>query len=319
MKKRIILSILIFCILMAIIVNPSVYIKTSLNAVTIWATILVPSLFPFFVFTKILTKLGTVEHISSVFSPISVNIYKNAKISSYIFFMSILTGYPVGSKLVADLYSSGKLTKTQAVRCLTFCSNSGPMFIVGSVGVAMLLDKRVGYIMLISHILGALINGLIYRNKTVKEDKSFTPNLNNKSEENILSSSVNDSIFSILLVGGMVIVAFIILQILENINAFSPLVNLLNFLGVDKQLSSSIISGIFEITKGCLGISNLSISISSKAIICSTLISFGGISTLLQSMAFIKNITSYKFMLLQKTTHAICACAVSILLSLIFL
>ena len=120
MKKRIILSILIFCILMAIIVNPSVYIKTSLNAVTIWATILVPSLFPFFVFTKILTKLGTVEHISSVFSPISVNIYKNAKISSYIFFMSILTGYPVGSKLVADLYSSGKLTKTQAVRCLTF-------------------------------------------------------------------------------------------------------------------------------------------------------------------------------------------------------
>ena len=169
MKKNIILTICILFILSAIIANPQHYISVTLIAINTWGTILLPSLLPFFIFTKLLTKLGCVENITSIFSPITTNIYKNSKLSSYTFFMSILTGYPVGSKLIADLHSENKLTNSQAFRCLTFCSNSGPMFILGSVGISMLYSKTSGYIMLISHIIGALINGILYRNKKLKE------------------------------------------------------------------------------------------------------------------------------------------------------
>ena len=98
--------------LCVIIINPQRYIGVTLNAIGIWGNILLPSLLPFFIFTKILTKLGCVENLTSVFSPITINIYKNSKLSAYTFFMSILTGYPVGSKLIADLYNENKLTKS---------------------------------------------------------------------------------------------------------------------------------------------------------------------------------------------------------------
>ena len=54
-----------------------------------------------------------------------------------------------------------------------------------------------------------------------------------------------------------------------------------------------------------------------KTILSTFLISFGGLSTILQAMAFVKDITGFGFMLLQKTTHAILSCAVCSLILLI--
>ncbi|MBQ3494408.1 MAG: hypothetical protein IJA69_03235 [Clostridia bacterium] len=231
--------------------------------------------------------------------------------------MSILTGYPVGCKLVADLYYCGDLTKNQAKKSLCFCSNSGPMFILGSVGISMLFSKSSGYILLISHILGALINGLFYRNLKPKDDKPYEISQKQNNTENIISSSVLDSITSILLVGGMIVLCFICITIIQNINLFSPICSFFEIFNIDKSITNSILSGIFEITKGCLDVSNLSISSDIKTIICSFLISFGGFSTIMQAMAFVKDITSYKFMILQKTTHAIFSCAVCCLILLL--
>ena len=319
MKKNIILSICILFVLCLIIINPQHYISITLNAINVWATVLLPSLLPFFIFTKILSKLGTIENLTYVFSPITVNIYKNSKLSAYTFFMSILTGYPVGSKLIADLYKEKKLTKSQALRSLAFCSNSGPMFILGSVGISMIGSKSAGYIMLISHIVGALINGIIYRNLSVTDSISKHKAIINKDNtENMLSTSVLDSVTSIMLVGGIIVVAFILIEVLQNINLFYPITKLLSLFNVSPNTSLSIINGIFEITKGTISVAQLSISQDLKIIICSTLIAFGGICTIMQSMAFVKSFCSFRFMLLQKTTHAFFTCVVTIILVIIF-
>ena len=52
---------------------------------------------------------------------------------------------------------------------LSFCSTSGPMFIIGAVGAGMFNSTFAGYIMFTSHVLGAFLNGIIYRNIKVKE------------------------------------------------------------------------------------------------------------------------------------------------------
>lgn len=319
MKKNIILTICILLVLCVIIINPQHYISVTLNALNVWANVLLPSLLPFFIFTKMLSSLGTVGNLTSVFSPITVNIYKNSKLSAYTFFMSILTGYPVGSKLIADLYKERKLTKSQAVRSLTFCSNSGPMFILGSVGISMLGSKSSGYIMLISHIVGALLNGIVYRNFTPTDTSNHNITTNNqKNTENLLSSSVLDSITSIMLVGGIIVIAFVVIEVLQSVNLFYPIAKLLSLFKIDPSTSLAIINGFFEITKGTLSIAQLNLVQDLKTIICSTLIAFGGICTMLQSMAFVKNFCSFKFMFLQKTTHAIFTCVVSIVLVIIF-
>ena len=319
MKKNIILTICISIILLAIIISPDKYINVSFNAIVVWGKVLLPSLFPFFVFTKLLTSLGYVKKLSSTFSPITYKLYKSPPISSYVFLMSIITGYPVGSKLTADLYNNNYISKQEAKKIITFTSNSGPMFIVGSVGIGMLLNKTAGYIILISHIIGAMLNGLLYRNLKTEDNSQKKFSYNNKEIETNLSSIVMDSIFSILLIGGIIVVAFIIIELLNSINIFYPINFILSKLNIDTSISSSIFDGIFEITKGCLSTSNLNISLYSKTIICSSIISFGGLSTTLQAMAFLKDIVSYKFFIGQKITHMILSTLICCVFALILI
>ena len=46
---------------------------------------------------------------------------------------------------------------------LTFCSTSGPLFMLGAVGAGMLSSPAAGAVIALAHYLGALLNGLLYR------------------------------------------------------------------------------------------------------------------------------------------------------------
>ena len=209
-------------------------------------------------------------------------------------------------------------SKEEAKKCVTFTSNSGPMFIIGSVGVGMLNNRVCGYIILLSHIIGSVINGLIYRNIKITENNTKNSKNYIKNNNFSLSNSILDSISSILLIGGIMIIAFIIIEIVENFNLFLPIINLLKKCGISSQISSSFLSGIFEMTKGCLGISSTTISLKLKTILSCSLITFGGLSTSLQAMAFLKEICSYKFFITQKITHMLLSTCICVILCFLF-
>lgn len=64
-----------------------------------------------------------------------------------------------------------------------FCSTSGPMFIVGAVGIGMFESTKFGYILFLSHAISALINGLIFRNfHTEKSEKKKLFNLKKRKK-----------------------------------------------------------------------------------------------------------------------------------------
>ncbi len=319
-KKKLFLSILIITILAILIIFPAKYISVAWAAIETWAKILLPSLLPFFVFTKILTSLGYVQIVSKNFEKITYKLYKCPPISAYVFVMSILTGYPVGSKLISNLYTAGNISKNDAKKCATFTSNSGPMFILGSVGIGMLTNKICGLIIYFSHILGAIFNGILYRNIKEKNQEKInkkTPEISQKNFD--FSDTIMDSINSIFLIGGIIIIAFIFIQILIDFNVFFPLAFLLKKIGINTEISNCVFCGFFEITKGCLLASSLQISIFAKTIICCGIITFGGLSTTFQSMAFLSKIMSFKFFFLQKITHTIISLIICVILCLIFI
>ena len=51
--------------------------------------------------------------------------------------MGITSGYPVGAKVAKDLYNNKLCTKIEAERLLSFTNSSGPLFIIGTVGISM--------------------------------------------------------------------------------------------------------------------------------------------------------------------------------------
>lgn len=318
-KANLFLAIFLVVIIVSIVVSPDKYISVALNAILVWATNVLPALFPFMIFTRLLTATGYVEKSSRLFSPITKKLYNSPAISSYVFLMSILSGYPLGAKLTADLYSQNKITRAEAHRICCFTSNSGPMFIVGTVGVGMLVCPLAGYIILISHILSALLNGLIYRKYTTFE----LPNkkvFQNKKSEDVLTETMMSAVTSSLLVGGYIVIFFIITEVLSSLGTFVPFTNLLGKIGIETSLSNGIITGMFELTKGCLLVSASTASLATKTSVCALLISFGGLAISFQAFAFLNKFKiSKKLFFLQKTTHAIITFVICFLLSLLFL
>ncbi len=306
-KYTIFLSIFIVFIIINMVIYPDLYIKQTLNGISAWAFNVLPSVLPFIFFTKILSSLGSIEKFSIIFKKPCEKLFKTPSISSYVFLTSIISGYPVGAKMTADLYQSGKISKSDAFKMTSFCSTSGPMFIIGSVGIGMLKNATFGYIILISHILGALINGIIYRNIKLQNDTKLKINKNeNNYNKNDLSSIILDSSLSIISVGAIIAIFFVI------ITSLSPVFNLF------PSSISCFFEGFIEITKGCIDIST-SINSIWAVVACSFIISFGGISTILQSITMLNQLNMpIKLFVIQKFTHAIFATTISIILILIF-
>ncbi len=52
--------------------------------------------------------------------------------------MGIVSGYPVGAKIVSTLKENHLCTSLEAERLIAFTNNSGPLFIIGTVGVRII-------------------------------------------------------------------------------------------------------------------------------------------------------------------------------------
>ena len=278
MKKfNFFITILLIVLVVLIALNSKVFISAALNGIFAWAFNVLPCIFPFMIITKIIMSMGQVEKFCKPFSRPFLKLYGTSGSSAYVFFMSILAGYPVGSQMIASLYESGKIDRTQAYRMSSFCSNSGPMFIIGTVGCLLLKNAAIGGILFASHVLSALLNGLVYRKIRARGNTQ-------NAEENVqvlpASQSFGDmlgtSVQAILNVGGIICFFFIIIE------ALSPVLGLLP--GVVRPIAE----GLIELTRGCIDASSLPTFAAS--VMCSFMIGFGGFSTILQSMTMLKKL-----------------------------
>ena len=317
-KNTIFASIFVIFVIVLIIFMPSLCINSVFNGLLVWVKCVVPSLLPFMFFTKILTDLNVISTLTNKLAKVSSKFFNAPKISSYIFLMSIISGYPVGAKLISEYKKMGIITSKHANKLCTFCSTSGPLFIVGSVGTSMMFSSKIGYVILASHILSSIINGIVFRNLFVDKTEITFENSTNVSQ-NILGNSMKESILSVLVVGGFIAIAFLVIDLFDALGLFLPMLNLLEKVGISKEISSGILSGILEVSKGCLIISGTNISMLAKACIASFLIGFGGICVFFQAATFLKDAgVNTKFYIAQKTSHGIISAILTFLICKLF-
>lgn len=347
-----ILSLFLLLLILIIAINPKNYISATFKGFSIWAKIVLPSLFCFFIFTKLLMQNASTIKIFNFLNKPFEKLFNTPKVGGYIYFMSSISGYPVGAKLISEFYEQGAISKDEAFRVSCYASTSGPMFVIGSVGISMFNSAKLGIIVLIVHLLSALINGLIFRNfsfnkvknKEKKKNKSIATiikfssinctsqkenitQINNKettNEEKFIykptKQSLNDvmynTIISVVMVGGYIALCFAILEVLNYLNILSFLGGAINkILPSTAKVGESILKGILELTNGCVSLSNGNYSLKAMCVAISFLTSFGGFSIHLQSYLFLSKCgISYKYFFASKVLHSI----ISIILSVIF-
>lgn len=307
---RIFSTIFVLFVLFCMIISPLKFISQALSGISAWGLNVLPSVLPFMFFTKLLSTLDCMPLLTKPFLGLSNKFFKTPPISIYAFSMAILSGYPVGAKIVADLYLQRKISQEEAFKMTAFCSTSGPMFIVGAVGIGMFGNSKIGYILFLSHLIGAILNGVCFRNYKIKKQSHpkelEVEKTEHKNQKIDLSEIITNSTLSILSVGCIITIFFIIIE------CFSPLFSLL------PHPLGSFLQGIIEITKGCIEISQLS-SPFWATILCSFVISFGGISTILQSITMLsKTKMPIKLFVFQKFLHGIFSCLTTIILLVFF-
>ena len=314
--KSVLINLLFIVSMFFLLKNPSDNMQSISNGLSLWLINIVPSLFPFIFLTKLYSNLD--ESSCGKVSQIYSKIFRLPKESFKIFFMSIVSGYPIGAKLVSDYYNNKILSSNETTNVSILCSTSGPLFVIGTVGVSLFLSIKAGIIIFVSHIIGTIINSFIYTKKTnyTNNEIKFTQG---KKPENILSSSMLDSITSILVVGGFVAVSSLLIDIFSSLKIYTLFVDGLNLFIGNEEVSSSIINGLFEITRGCKYLSCINIPLNTKTNIASFLISFGGLSILLQSFSFLeKGQVDKKKYIFSKLTQGMISFIVSSLITRLF-
>ena len=294
--------------------------KSCLNGLNIWFFNVLPALFPFFIATRLLILLDINE--IPILNKLTKKFFKVIN-GGKIFFLSLISGYPIGAKMICDSYKNNQIDQVSAKRMLSFCSVSGPMFIIGSIGIAVFKSVKIGYILLICHIIGALINGLVFRNCYKKNQEEKLPDIKPLiKSKNILADSMLDSINSILLVGGYIVFAYVLIDLFNNLNIIPTIANLISILPCFKgQVSSitSFLNGILEMTRGLVDIGSINLNKTILLPISSFLLGFGGISVFMQSLNFTKELEIRKsFYFFQKFCQGLWSMFLAIIFSLIF-
>lgn len=280
---------MIFLVIFAII-TPSKYIEFAFQGILLWAKNVLPSLFPFFVFTKIIIELDLLKPLTKITYPISKKLFKTNKESSNLFLISIISGYPVSSKLIIEAYKTGKISYDELIKLNAYTSMSGPLFIIGTLGINLLNNKLFGYILYLGQLIGSILNGLIYRNYKSKHKTKETINKDIKPiRQNILTSAISTSITSILQIGGLICIFYI------SLNALNGIINL-----------PPILNGIIELTNGCNLIANTTNNHLILLLSFSVLLSFGGLCIHAQCMDYLSQAHfPYKTYIIQKLTQVL--------------
>ena len=133
------------------------------NGLTLWINNIIPSLFPFFIAVELLNHTNIPKIIGNCFQKIMRPLFHVPGIGAYALFMGIISGYPVGAKIVTDLRNKNLCTKEEGERLLTFTNNSGPLFIIASVGITLFNDTSIGLLLLTTHLLACLTVAVIFR------------------------------------------------------------------------------------------------------------------------------------------------------------
>ena len=232
------------------------------DGIALCAGTLIPSMFPFFVLSMVLTSSLAGKPFKAL-RPLG-RLCRIPSGTESLLAIGLLGGYPVGAQNVLTSHRLGVLSETDAQRMAIFCNNAGPAFLFGYLG-SLFDDPIYPWSIWGIHITSALILGWVLPGGSGNAAKAPA------SEPLSLSQALNRSIRVMAQVCGWVILFRVLIGFLDRWLFWA--------IG---DLPKLIFTGSLELSNGCILLSSLT-SNGSKMLLASTFLGFGGLCVLLQT------------------------------------
>ncbi|MDR0999293.1 MAG: hypothetical protein LBL96_00575 [Clostridiales bacterium] len=281
--RNIAITIIILAVILCVVMFPDTLLESAKNGVQLWLNQIMPTLLPFMILINILSKTGFFSFAGSILNPVMQLLFNVPGQGGLALVSGFLSGYPMGAKVTAILRERGEINQAQAERMLTFTNNSGPLFILGAVGVGIFSSARVGYFIMLIHYASALITGMLFRFYKDKdgENNHYAPSkvdtrfVGDAPLGKVISESIMQSMENMLLIGGTII----LFSVLSGVAGM--------FAGGSFAV---LFTGALEMTNGVftLARSATKLSLEWQIILSAMFISFGGLSIHTQTAAVLK-------------------------------
>ncbi|MBP2077531.1 sporulation integral membrane protein YlbJ [Oceanobacillus polygoni] len=302
--KTFIYSSLSIFLTISLIRFPDQALEAGIRGLNMWWEVVFPSLLPFFITAELLLAFGVVNFFGILFEPIMRPLFNVPGSGSFGWMMGMASGYPTGAKITARLREEKQLSKIEAERLVSFTNNSSPLFIFGAISAGFFHDLKLGALLAVCHYTSNAMVGFCMRFYGRKEEatkrrkktsmqkvsliKAFREMHESRVKANkplgeILGDAVLNSIKTLVMVGGFIILFSVLIKLLFLVGISSAIATiweqLLILIDFPTDLALPIFSGLFEITIGASMISQtMTDTLLQQAIIISFILGFNGLS-----------------------------------------
>ncbi|WP_211746562.1 sporulation integral membrane protein YlbJ [Paenibacillus sp. Marseille-Q4541] len=323
------------CILM--VIYPVSVWNSGVRGLSIWWEVLFPSLFPFFVISELLLGLGIVHFMGTLLHPFMRPVFRIPGTGGFVAAISYASGYPVGAKLTAKLWEQKQITREEGERLVAFTTTSDPIFLIGAVSVGFFQLPAVAGILAIAHYGAGLIVGLMMRFHGKKKHQDTETEVlhtegnrlknaffamhrareeDGRSLGQLVQQAISSSLQLMIVVGGLVVFFSVILELFTQAGfmtgMYTSLEQVLHFFGLPKELSQSLVGGLFEVTLGARYAGTLEgVPLMYKVAAAACILSWGGLSVHAQVVSIL-NSTPIRYLpfMLARAVHALLAAGI---------
>ncbi len=130
-QKFFLLPLLLF--MLALLVMPKTAVEGAKNGLLLWFQTVLPALLPFIILSNLLLSSNGAAFLGNLFYPLLHRLFFVSRDGAFALFIGFFCGFPMGAKVVSDLYLKNRISKAEADYLLGFCNNFSPMFLLGFV------------------------------------------------------------------------------------------------------------------------------------------------------------------------------------------
>ena len=276
-KKQLGTGIAAFGGMLVLILDGRTALEGAKQGVELCIRTVVPSLFPFFLLSILVTGVFMGEKLP--FLRFFGRAFRIPQGAESLLIPAFLGGYPVGAQCIAQAVRRGQLDRRTGERMLAFCSNAGPAFLFGMVAG---LFPRSG---IVWGIWGILILSAGLTAYVFPTDKAKAEIL--LQEPISLSSAMVSAVKVMASVCGWVVFFRVIIAFLSRW--------MLWLFPAPVQVA---VAGLLELSNGCLALSAVA-DIPLRFVLCVGMLAFGGICVTMQTVS-VANGLSLKYYFLGK-------------------
>lgn len=263
------------------------------NGLDLWFHTILPSLLPFCVLSNILIVSGIIPKLLKPFQPIFQILLGTSPYGTYTLVLGFLCGYPMGAKIVGDLYRQQKISQQEGNYLLMISNHASPMFLTTYIALHIFDNKislsKTFFILYCSAFATSLFLRLwfhFFANSSTKCNTYSTTQGISTTETQLSATSTSEITHSITIetVDNAIFNGFeIITKLGGYIILFSICSSMLQQICEPFPTLQWFLPGITELTTGIYQIAQSNFNFNTMYILILAFTSFGGICTIAQT------------------------------------